>query len=291
MAENHIHRTIHSIQSARAIAALLVVMHHISVRFEQRVADRHFLDIFDRFGFAGVDLFFVISGLIMVVTCQRHFGRWAGMPAFLWRRATRIYPLYWFFTIVQLAAILLMPSATDRVITAETIVASFLLLPQSVYPILAPGWTLVYEMYFYLVFSLLFFISRRFASQFLSAWGLMTIGLYAVQYTVGMSDTTDLVKLPIYASPLTLEFLAGCFIGSFYNRQVNCLATVSLVMGTVWFAVGWMVIESSTTASAEFGLTRVLVFGIASTLVLYGLVALEQRGFNHETRPWFVNHW
>jgi len=271
---------LHSIQAARGIAALLVVVHHISLRFEQRVAEANFLGVFDRFGFAGVDLFFVISGLIMVVTCHRHFGCGPAMLPFLWRRATRIYPLYWIFTIAQLSIILMIPSVTDRIITAGNIAASFLLLPQSVYPILAPGWTLVYEMFFYLVFSLLFFIPKRLSIHLLVTWGLVTVGLYLLQTTDGLSDTTDLLQLPLYASPMTLEFLAGCMIGYLYIRQIKRFAVISLAIGTVWFLGGWVLVEALTDASAEFGLTRVIVFGTGSTLILYGLVTLQQNAFH-----------
>ncbi len=271
---------LYGIQAARGIAALLVVMHHISLLFEQRVAETNFLGIFDRFGFAGVDLFFVISGLIMVVTSRHHFGCGAAMLPFLWRRATRIYPLYWIFTTVQLSAMLTIPSVTDRIITAGNIIASFLLLPQSVYPILAPGWTLVYEMFFYLGFSALFLIPKRFSSQFLVVWGAITIGLYMLQTTEGLSNTTDLLKLPIYASPMTLEFLAGCLIGHLYIHRIKRFAAMSLAIGTIWFAGGWVLVEALTDASAEFGLTRVIVFGTASAWIVYGLVALQRNDFN-----------
>lgn len=206
-------KTLRSIQTARAIAALLVVLHHLSLRFEQRVGGFNFLSVFDHFGFAGVDLFFVISGLIMVITCQQHFRHLTAAPPFLWRRVTRIVPLYWLFTFIQLLAMAIIPSATVRDFSARDIVASLLIVPQSVYPILAPGWTLTYEMFFYIVFALLFCIPKRFATLFLTAWGLITLSLYALQNTSGLSDTTDLLQLPIYGSPMTLEFLAGCLIG------------------------------------------------------------------------------
>jgi peptidoglycan/LPS O-acetylase OafA/YrhL len=269
-----------SVQAARGIAALLVVMHHISLRFEQRVDETNFLGIFDRFGFAGVDLFFVISGLIMVVTCHHQFGRGAAMLPFLWRRATRIYPLYWIFTLVQLSVIVMIPSVTDRIITTGSIIASFLLLPQSVYPILAPGWTLVYEMFFYLVFSVLFFIPKRFSAYFLVVWGTMTIGLYMLQMPEGLSNTTDLLQLPLYASPMTLEFLAGCLVGYLYVHQVKRFAAISLALGTIWFLGGWVLVEALTDASAEFGLTRVIVFGTSSAMILYGSITLQRIDFN-----------
>jgi len=280
-----------SIQTARAIAALLVVLHHLSLRFEQRVGGFNFLSVFDHFGFAGVDLFFVISGLIMVITCQQHFGHLTAAPQFLWRRVTRILPLYWLFTFIQLLAMALIPSATDRVSSAQDIVASFLLVPRSIYPILAPGWTLTYEMFFYIIFVLLFCIPKRFATRLLVAWGLITLCLYALQNTAGLTDTTDLLKLPVYGSPLTLEFLAGCLIGLIYQSGFHRYGGASLAIGTVWFFGGWIIVESLTDQSAEFGLTRVLVFGTASTFILYGMLALERQRTDNRIGHWIAHPW
>lgn len=284
-------KQLHSIQVARAIAALLVVLHHLSLRFEQRINGINFLSVFDHFGFAGVDLFFVISGLIMVITCQQHFGRFAAAPKFIWRRITRIYPLYWMFTFIQLFAITLIPTATDRVISTQDIVNSLLLVPQSVYPILAPGWTLTYEIFFYIVFAILFFIPKRFAAIFLTLWGLVTLCAYALQDTSGLVDTTDLLKLPIYGSPLTLEFLAGCLIGLLYKSGYHRHGGTFLAIGTVWFLCGWIAVESSTELSAEFGLTRVLVFGTASAFILYGMLSLECHGNDNRTGRWITHPW
>lgn len=286
-------KQLRSIQSGRAIAALLVVLHHLSLRVEQRTGGLNFLAPFDHFGFAGVDLFFVISGLIMVVTCQHHFGRFAAAPQFLWRRITRIYPLYWIFTSIQLALLIAIPTATDRSISLQNAVASFLLFPQSVYPILAPGWTLIYEMFFYILFAFLFFIPKRFASFFLFTWAVFTLVIYSFQETSGLKDTTDLLQLPVYGSPMTLEFLAGCLIGALYKSQVHDYARLSLSIGLVWFLCGWFVIESLTGYSAEFGLARVLAFGTASAFILYGLISIEATGASGSlarsiAHPWLV---
>jgi len=139
-------------------------------------------------------------------------------------------------------------------------------------------------MFFYLVFALLFIVPPRFTIHVLSIWGLATVSVYAFQATDGMSTTTDLLSLPLYGSPMTLEFIAGCVIGLFYNNGVTRFAKTSLVMGAAWFAGGWVIVESITTTSAEFGMTRVLVFGVASTLILYGLLAHEKHTFHPSIR-------
>ena len=93
-----------SIQYLRAIAALLVVFYHAIYQIKE------YHSLFEggiwRFGAAGVDIFFVISGFIMWVTTS---GRPADPLRFIGRRITRIVPLYWIVTMLTSVAILLRP--------------------------------------------------------------------------------------------------------------------------------------------------------------------------------------
>ena len=79
-----------TIQVARGIAANLVVFSHLFL-VETKYTAAGVLPAFTLYGIAGVDLFFVLSGFIMVAVA----GRDIGPIEFLWRRATRIYPTYW----------------------------------------------------------------------------------------------------------------------------------------------------------------------------------------------------
>ena len=107
-----------TIQAARAIAANLVVFSHLFFVEAKYTAGSTVLPAFTLYGIAGVDLFFVISGFIMVAVA----GRDRGPIEFLWRRATRIYPTYWLVSLTVLAICTwsttvgsLIPIAAERV--------------------------------------------------------------------------------------------------------------------------------------------------------------------------------
>src|SRR5579863_980395 len=143
-------KEIFAIQYLRGMAAVIVVLHHI---FSTRGLEYLFLPWFGGFG---VDIFFVISGFIMwQTTAAVEIG-----PVEFWRRRIiRIVPLYWIFLTVLLIAASLLPSVLyTTVINPESTIKSFLFVPyyhesqKIIAPILIPGWSLNYEMFFYFLF-------------------------------------------------------------------------------------------------------------------------------------------
>lgn len=98
--------TIGNIQSLRAIAAILVVFVHLEVFL-------HHLDL-KPFGHCGVDIFFVISGFIMVQTTRRG----GHSPArFMANRIARVVPLYWLLTLGVFSLALAVPSLVQNTTT------------------------------------------------------------------------------------------------------------------------------------------------------------------------------
>ena len=143
-----------SIQYLRATAALLVVVFHCAVHLRRMELPADGL----AWMASGVDVFFVISGLIMWVTTA---ARPVGPGPFLLRRAARIVPLYWLLTSVMVAATLLVPNLRRTAqFDIAHVTASYLFVPwlhpglQEVMPILVPGWTLNHEVVFYGLFGL-----------------------------------------------------------------------------------------------------------------------------------------
>ena len=92
-----------SIQMLRAVAALAVLFYHITLEFRVRLGLGDVVPLF-HIGSAGVDLFFVISGFIMVHASEKLFGRREGPLIFIQRRLARIVPLYWATSIGVLLA-------------------------------------------------------------------------------------------------------------------------------------------------------------------------------------------
>ena len=108
---------------------------------------------------AGVDVFFVISGLIMVHASRGLFAREGARGTFLKRRLARIVPLYWAVTLLYLAVALTTPALLNSaLLDPAPILASFLFIPftrpdGAVQPLYSLGWTLNFEMLFYVLFA------------------------------------------------------------------------------------------------------------------------------------------
>jgi peptidoglycan/LPS O-acetylase OafA/YrhL len=80
-----------SIQALRAIAAIAVALAHACHYLEKELGIPNPLPG-SEFGSAGVDLFFVISGFVMVYASERFFRREASPAEFFFRRLARIVP-------------------------------------------------------------------------------------------------------------------------------------------------------------------------------------------------------
>ncbi len=137
-------RTVVSIQALRAIAALSVVLCHCFKYYGQAINGSP-IGQWDRLG-SGVDLFFVISGFVMVYGPL--FGAQGGPLTFMRHRLARIVPLYWAATTIWL--LLGQPFHTTELL------GSYFFIPYPSFgfnPLYGVGWTLNFEMLFYTVFS------------------------------------------------------------------------------------------------------------------------------------------
>ena len=108
-------KRIENIQALRAVAVLFVVGRHVQIYMERAVGGPPLLGAF-RLGDMGVDLFFVISGCILAINHGREnaFSRAGDAARFLCRRAVRIYPLYWLYSLPALAIYLWRPQWLHR---------------------------------------------------------------------------------------------------------------------------------------------------------------------------------
>jgi exopolysaccharide production protein ExoZ len=243
------------IQYLRGIAALMVVCYHICAQTLTYDGMRNYHGIFDVWKLvSGIDLFFVISGFVMWVTSQH---RTPG--EFVWRRLVRIVPLYWLLTGLIVVLALIAP-ATFRVthVSVMTTVKSLFFIPYAnadgdFFPILAPGWTLNYEMFFYALFSLALFTRHR----------LIWVGLaLASLIVVGWS------KPSFYTNPMIAEFWCGMFIGYAYDR--GWLRKIPLAL-----AVGLIAGGLAGLLTPVWGNTRA-VYLLSPMAIVMGSVAIEQ---------------
>src|SRR5262245_33335315 len=123
------HGRIWSVQVLRAAAALAVTVAHV----QDTLARLSMPTLPDGFviGAAGVDLFFVISGFVIVYSSERMFGQRSAPIYFFLRRVIRIVPLY--FTITTMLLVYFLWRFNGDLAPADhswqSVVASYLFWP------------------------------------------------------------------------------------------------------------------------------------------------------------------
>lgn len=271
-----------NVQALRAIAALLVVGVHL-VYDEFRIFGTGGLLQWSRqAGAIGVDLFFVISGFIMITTTWNAFAQDGAASAFLLRRALRIYPFY----LITLSLQLMLAGAAPWALhwapqTPWQLFASFLLIPHGQDPVMVVAWSLQFEVYFYLCFALALRFARGYVPALVAAWGTLTL-VAAV-----LSVAFPIVALQFVGSPLTFEFLMGVAVGALAasGRLVlpRTLFAVALVGVAGALALATHYITETATLDETF--FRALVCAPPMALLVYAAVGLEERARAIAPRP------
>lgn len=192
-----------SLQILRLLAALAVVFFHVgSGLVVEGVSSQNFA----LQGSSGVDVFFVLSGFIITYSTKLSLGT----AEFIKRRIARIGPLYWFLTSLLILIAVAAPGLLNSVeLSLETIWKSYLFIPFPkpnglVQPLLFLGWTLSYEVAFYLVFAV-----SLMAGRYAHALTTLVIGSLVA---LGLAVRTDSVLLRFYTDPIMLEFLLGMLL-------------------------------------------------------------------------------
>src|SRR5262249_6876435 len=151
---------------------------------------------------------------------------------FLAQRAARIYPLYWVWCVPVLAVFLLRPDLVNSSHAPPDVVRSLLLLPQQNLPLLLVSWTLVYEMFFYLLFAgALRWVRGQHLPWVLTGWAAFVV---AGNLALRPDEARPIANLAF--SPLLLEFIAGSMIALCADRIGRRAAVLALAAGLAVFA-------------------------------------------------------
>ncbi|MFK0161403.1 acyltransferase family protein [Rhizobium sp. NPDC090279] len=249
-------KTLYGIQYLRAFAALAVVLFHAAER-----SGGHF-----RIGAAGVDVFFVISGFIMWTMSER---RPVTPLRFVLDRLQRIAPSYWIVTAIMIAGAVvgLFPNMK---LTASHIFGSLLFIPVrspsngEIWPVLVQGWTLNFEMFFYVIFAACLFLPRRLRLGSL-------IGVFAAFVIVGAIIHPQSPLLATYTRPIILEFVAGAVLGQLWLK------------GTVpGFGLGLALMIASIAGFAAIEILGIefneVTCGPLAIALVLGMVSVERGG-------------
>jgi len=164
--------------------------------------------------------------------------------------------------------LLVVPGAfRDTRFEVMNVLKSFLFLPQRSLPVLALGWTLNYEMYFYLVFSAFLLLPRRALLPGLSAL-FIACSLYGIVY----QPRSGLLRQ--ITNPILIEFLLGVIIAHFY------LKGRSLARGTAWAALLVGVASIGLSLFWKPGEQRLIYWGLPGALIVLGALSLERKAYS-----------
>jgi exopolysaccharide production protein ExoZ len=251
-----------SIQALRAVAAIAVAFAHITnSELPRQLGIPNPLPAAE-LGSAGVDLFFVISGFVMVYASERFFRRAASPPEFLLRRMARIVPLYWVTTSIILAYLLWHYGSLQAVnLSPLVVIASYMFFPYPqtngyMAPVHGVGWSLNFEMFFYLCFCLALPLGRR--PGVLAVVALLAC-LVAVNRAWGLPPPLDYLALPI-----VLEFAMGMLVALVVRegyRLPLSACTALVVAGAAGYVLSYWHPE----------IDHMVVWGIPSALVVAGV--------------------
>ena len=242
-----------NLQLLRAFAAFNVVVYHIISAAASYGYETNLISYLEDWGANGVDIFFVISGFVMLFT---QLDNKKTVKDFLILRAIRIIPIYWLLTFTIITIYIVAPSVfREMEVTTEWALASLGFMSNAIVgksPIVYLGWTLEWEMLFYLVFGL---------SLWFRSWAVTlsvtSLALIGIAFAV--------------SNFILLEFLAGLLIALLFKRNgFNSFGKVSLVLG------GLLLSLSISEEVRELVESRVILWGLPSIFIVYGAVAAPQ---------------
>ncbi|KWV58529.1 hypothetical protein AS156_33595 [Bradyrhizobium macuxiense] len=251
-----------TIQYLRGVASVMVVLHHIRNPWPNLYNPLEHFDM----GEAGVDIFFIISGVVMYVSSR------VETPAvFAGLRVIRVAPLYWILTLCAATLLLLSGGAKPGFALVNDVMLSAMFVPHhssvfpgTIWPVLNPGWTLYFEMFFYLIFAIGLFFRKP-----------LLISLCLISFLVGLGlfvSTDESIfhayshPLLMYTHPLMLEFAAGIVLGWLFLNGKN---------PNVWLLlpIGFLALIAAHIVRLPY---LFLQNGLCAALIMLGAVAAER---------------
>ena len=258
------------IQILRFVAAVAVVAFHargVAPRFVSVPAETPSLGLWQ--AGHGVDLFFVISGFIIYYATADRVARGAPLTpaAFLRRRVERIVPLYFVAIAVVTLLALLLPDIFDTPgwYTPNHVLKSlaFISFTDGEMPVVFVGWSLEYEMYFYLTVALLMALTRH-------VWR-NTVVLFSALTIVGQIPgvAASLGNYGFFTDALILEFALGVMVGALviHDRGTDNAGRRIMLLALVG-AVAALVVNDPTNRALLFGLPAAALVAAAAWISL-----------------------
>jgi exopolysaccharide production protein ExoZ len=197
------------LQLMRFVAAALVLCTHATFYYHERLSAA--IRVW-HFGEIGVPIFFVISGMVMVLSSQSLPNNAAGSRLFMLRRIVRIVPLWWVALTVKVVIALVRPEVVNHnFFQIDYALKSYFFIPyfnelHAVVPLHGVGWTLLHEIYFYVLFSLAMWCGLR--PAIVASVAIVTM------WVLGQTIAVDNPFWSVATHTSNLYFVLGMAVGS-----------------------------------------------------------------------------
>jgi exopolysaccharide production protein ExoZ len=276
----NVSKKLDSIEILRGVAALIVVVHHLfGLLNEQHNFGRNLLWNLSSPGHCGVDIFFVLSGFVIAFSNQKEAPSARGVSAYLLRRATRIYPLFWIAMLLLTPYYMVMAPGTRGEITWGRFVGELFLLRESGPLIIGVAWTLCFEVMFYLFFTIMI-LHRKAGAAF---WTALSIAIVIFNVR-GVSFAS--IFLQHLFSVYVLEFIGGMVVCHLLLKHP---ATGRTAKAFAWVgAMVMMVAALSEWIEGRDFRNLTLVYGLGASLLVFGLVCT---GWQPSPAPGILTRW
>lgn len=258
----HPQNTLVSLQILRAVAAWLVVFHHYMQVIHLDQAQSALGVFLIEHGYIGVEIFFVLSGFVIIHSLDH---RPVGAMNFLKGRLIRILPAYWIMTLLFVAVILVIqPEAMQSWgVSTLSFVLSLMMIPHhnpggaGIFPALTVGWSLIYEMLFYIVLAAWLMISPRF--WFLGV--VLTLTAFSQFLPINSVLTLHLGSL------LLMLFVAGMLVSRVYQNAPTLSDRMRLPLFGLLIALGIWVFNNPLPLPLYYAVIPCTLWLIAALLL------------------------
>jgi exopolysaccharide production protein ExoZ len=258
------------LELCRGLAAVLVTCVHVGASIEKHYGFE--IGAVHNFG-AGVDFFFVLSGFVMTYAHWHDIGRPERVRRYCTKRLLRIYPPYWIVTASIVTFYILVPSYDGLGRLDPTkFFYSILLLPYTTQPVVGQAWTLVHEMFFYGLFSLVIIFGRR-AFIGLVLWAACILFWQALHVSDYRADPLFAFPVSFFLSPFNIEFIFGVGVGLLVRRGWHHFSRTLASTGIVLFVLGLIFVDYRVVGD----LAARLAFGGSAAIAVLGLASLPSR--------------
>ncbi|HFQ3986092.1 TPA: acyltransferase family protein [Enterobacter asburiae] len=275
-----------SLHTMRGLAAVTVMLFHFSWILDS--AYDGLGKSLMKYGYLGVDIFFIISGFVIAMSTSKVNYDINGCFVFVKHRLKRVLPAYYFWLFIAFITGGAMSTFhySEKV---ENLISAFTLTPvtsqngplylnnESMYGI---RWSLIYEIYFYLLVSLSIFIKNR-----TFALALIIIAMvFAVPAMIGFSPTlcdigieSDNKFINLATNPIIILFLYGVIFQKAYSHIIIFPALARRIIGIL------LLISSISSVHFSQNITHGPLSGGLYMLFLFVALTINEDLFKNKT--------